>query len=294
MERLTNPKMQTGSEEFIQVSHNHLLYEKDGFLAKITLNRPEAFNAFSLPMIKGWIMALECAQDDPEVRVIVVTGNGKAFCAGGDTKTMLAGKGFMADDIEGEAWGDRGIDRKRTLTAYVHKVALTLERMDKPVLCALNGVAVGAGLDMALMCDIRIAAEGAKLSGGYVKAGLVPGDGGAYFMPRLVGVAKALELLWTGEFISAQEAKRIGMVSKVVPDQELEQATLAMAVSIAESPPVCVQMIKRAVYSAQRTQDLPTALDLISSHMAIVSEMTDHREAILALQEKRKPVFKGL
>lgn len=277
----------------VEENKNHILYEKDGDIAKITINRPEAFNAFSLPMIKGWATALQEAQDDPEVRVVVVTAAGKAFCAGGDVKSMLAGKGFIGDDEKGECWGDKAIDRKGTLMNYIHKVALTLEAMDKPVLCAINGVAVGAGLDMALMCDIRIVADNAQLSGGYVKAGLVPGDGGCFYMPRLVGVAKALELLWTADFISADEALRIGMVNKVVPAEELMQATMEMARKIADNPPVCVRMIKRAVYSSQRTQDIRTALDMISSHMAIVTEMDDYKEGVAAIKEKRKPVFKG-
>lgn len=276
-----------------EVVNNHLLYEKEGYIAKIVLNRPEAYNAFSLPMIKKWADSLRDAQDDPNIRVIVVKGVGEAFCAGGDTNTMLAGKGFVCCDEEGESWGDKAIDRKRALTNHIHKIALILEDMDKPVLCAINGFAIGAGLDMALMCDLRIAADNAKLSAGYVKVGLVPGDGGAYFMPRLVGTAKALEMLWTGDFITAEEAERIGMVNKVVPIAELEKATMDMAMKIAEAPPVCVQMIKRAVYSGQRTHDLRTALDLISSHMAIVTEMDDHREGVAALKEKRKPLFTG-
>lgn len=244
-------------------------------------------------MIKGWNEALLDAQEDKNIRVVIVTANGKAFSAGGDVNTMLDGKGFIAEDEQGECWGTRAIDRKRSLTNYIHKIALTLEGMDKPVICAINGVAVGAGLDMALMCDIRIAADTAKLSGGYVKVGLVPGDGGCYFMPRLVGTAKALELFWTADFVSAQEAERIGLVNKVVPADELAAATLAMATRIADNPPVSVQMIKRAVYSSQRTNDLRTALDLISSHMAVITEMDDHKEGVAALKEKRKPVFTG-
>lgn len=271
----------------------HLLYQKEGAIARIILNRAEALNAFSLPMIKEWANALVDADQDPSIRVIVLTAKGRAFCAGGDTKTMLAGKGFIADDEKGEAWGDTALDRKRSLTDFIHKVALTLEGMDKPVICGIQGVAVGAGLDMALMCDIRIIAESAKLSAGYVKAGLVPGDGGAFFMPRLIGTAKALELLWTGDFITAHEAERLGLVNHVVSDEELEKATLDLANKIAQSPPVSVQMIKRAVYSAQRTHDLRTALDLISSHMAIVTELEDHREALLAMAEKRPPKFNG-
>lgn len=224
--------------------------------------------------------------------MVIVSAKGKAFCAGGDVNAMLEGKGFIADDIEGECWGNKGINRKRALTNYIHKVALTLENMDKPVLCAINGAAVGAGLDMALMCDIRIAADNAQLSAGYVKAGLVPGDGGCYYLPRLVGAAKALELLWTADFITAEEAARIGLVNKVVPADELEKAAFELAHKIADNPPVCVQMIKRAVYSAQRTNDLRTALDLISSNMALVTEMDDFNEGVMALKEKRKPIFR--
>ncbi len=271
----------------------HLLYEKEGHIAIITLNRPDAMNAFSLPMIKDWAAALQIAQDDPEVRVIVVTGAGDCFCAGGDVNTMLAGQGFVANDDQGESWGHLAIDRKKALTDHIHKIALMLENMDKPVLCAVNGTAVGAGLDMALMCDLRIVADTARLSAGYVKVGLVPGDGGAYYLPRLVGLPKALELLWTGDFISAVEAERIGLVNSVVPAADLMRVTLELAEKIAEAPPVCVQMIKRAVYSSQRTNDLRTALDLISSQMAIVTEMADHREGLAAVKEKRKPVFTG-
>lgn len=272
---------------------NHLLYQKDGVIAKLTLNRPEAYNAFSLSMIKSWAEALQDAQDDSDIRVIIVTAVGKAFCTGGDVNSMQAGEGFVADDANGEVWGDKAIDRKRALMKYIHKIALTLEGMDKPVICAINGLAIGAGLDMALMCDIRIAADNAQLSTGYVKAGLVPGDGGCFYLPRLVGVAKALELFWTSDFISANEAREIGMVNKVVSADELEQATMEMAQKIAASPPISVQMIKRAVYSSQRTNDLRTALDLISSQMAIVSEMDDFQEGVTAIKEKRQPVFKG-
>jgi enoyl-CoA hydratase/carnithine racemase len=244
-------------------------------------------------MVSGWSEALQDAQNDTSVRVVLVTGSGKAFCAGGDVKTMLAGRGFIADDEQEECWGEKALDRKRSLTNYIHKIALQLESMDKPVICSLNGTAVGAGLDMALMCDIRIAADTTKLSAGYVKVGLVPGDGGCYYLPKLIGTAKALELFWTADFVSAEEAEKIGLVNRVVPAADLEKASWELAEKIAANPPVCVQMIKRAVYSAQRTNDLRTALDLISSHMAVITEMEDHREGVAAIREKRKPNFTG-
>ncbi|KJR48932.1 Enoyl-CoA hydratase [Desulfosporosinus sp. I2] len=278
----------------VRQQDDHLIYQKEGYLARIFLNRPEKYNAFSLPMIRQWSEALKDAQNDPSIRVIVVTAKGNSFSVGGDIEAMSEGKGFVGCDDQGESWGDKAFDRKQALTENIHKIALTLDMMDKPVICGINGMAIGAGLDMALMCDIRVAADDAQLSTGYIKAGLVPGDGGAFYLPRLVGVAKALEILWTGELISAYDAEKMGMVNKVVPALDLEEATIEMARKIADSAPVCVKMIKRAVYSAQRTNDLRTALDLISSQMAIVTEMSDHREGLAALKEKRRPIFTGL
>jgi enoyl-CoA hydratase/carnithine racemase len=270
-----------------------VVYYKENTIARITLNRPEALNAFSLPMINSWASALQDAQDDPDIRVIVVSGTGRAFCTGGDVKTLQSGNGFIACDNSGQCWGEKAIDRKGALTNHIHKVALTLDGMDKPVICAINGLAVGAGLDMAMMCDIRIASTDAKMTSNYVKNGVVPGDGGCFYLPRLVGLSKALELLLTGDFITAQEALNLGLVNKIVPPEELEEAAMEMAQKIAGSPPVSVQMIKRAVYSGWRTRDVRTALDLISSHMAIVIEMDDHKEALDAISEKRRPKFTG-
>jgi enoyl-CoA hydratase/carnithine racemase len=175
-----------------------LLYEVDEGIATLTLNRPDKLNAFNIPMIDAWAEALARARTDPGVRVVVVTGRGRAFCAGGDL-------GEMAEKLDAEAFR-----HKDYLWEHVHRIALTLEDLDKPVIAALNGVAVGAGLDMALMCDLRFAAAEARFAEGYLKVGLVPGDGGAWYLPRLVGVAKALELFWSGEAIDAQEALRAG------------------------------------------------------------------------------------
>ena len=145
---------------------------------------------------------------------------------------------------------------------------------------------------MALMCDLRIAARSARLSEGYIKVGLTPGDGGAYYLPRLVGTAKALELLLTGDFVSADEAHRIGMVNRVVDDADLEAETKALAEQIAAAPPVTVRMIKRATYQSAKA-DLRTSLDLISSHFAVVAATDDAAEALSAMQEKRVPTFHG-
>jgi len=258
-----------------------LLYEvrPDG-VALIILNRPERLNAFTRKMIDLWVGALEDARGNDAVQVVVVTGAGRAFCSGGD----VGGMNERPTDLT-------GLDHKRWLEV-IHRVPLTLETLDKPVIAAMNGVAVGAGLDMALMCDLRYAAAGSRFSEGYVKVGLIPGDGGTYFLPRLVGTARALELLWTGDFISAEDAASIGLVNRVVPADELLPTTLGLAARLASGPTVAIRTIKRAVYQGVR-MDLRTHLDLISSHMAIVRQTHDHREGARAFVEKRPPRFVG-
>jgi enoyl-CoA hydratase/carnithine racemase len=258
----------------------HILYEVKDRIATITLNRPERMNAFTWDMLDTWADALARAQADDTVAVVVITGAGKAFCSGGDVKNM----------------GERGertpLDRKNDLAAHVHRVPLALERMDKPVIAAVNGAAMGAGMDLALQCDLRYAAASARFGETYVRVGLVPGAGGTWFLPRLVGTAKALELFWTGEIFDAAEAERIGIVNKVVPDDQLIPHVRAVATKIVNGPPLSIRFIKRAVYQGTRI-DLRTSLDLISSHYAVVSSSADHREAVEAYLEKRKPTFTG-
>ncbi|MGB8954337.1 MAG: enoyl-CoA hydratase-related protein [Tumebacillaceae bacterium] len=270
----------------------HLLFEVRDQIATITLNRPESMNAFSVPMIEAWVKALEECRDREDIRVVVVTGAGKAFCTGGDVKSMSGGRGFLdRGDSELDTYST-GLARKNSLWKLIQRVPLTLQQVDKPVIAAVNGHAFGAGLDMALMCDMRVAGDRARFAEGYVKLGLVPGDGGAYFLPRLVGMAKALELLLTGEMINAAEAERIGLVNRVVPHDQVLDEAYKMAALIAAQPPVAVQLIKRAAYQSAAL-DLRSSLDLVSSHMAIVTETEDHLEALKALLEKRQGVFKG-
>jgi enoyl-CoA hydratase/carnithine racemase len=166
--------------------------------------------------------------------------------------------------------------------------ALRSARTDPEV----NGTAVGAGIDMPLMCDIRLLAQSARMSEGYIRVGLVPGDGGCCFLPRLTGMAKALELLWTGDFIDAAEAVRLGIASYAYPDEDFVAAWRGFAARIAAQAPVNVRMIKRAAYQSSHT-DLRTALDLISSHMAVVQATEDSAEAMEAFRDRRPPLFRG-
>ncbi|MCJ2121465.1 enoyl-CoA hydratase/isomerase family protein [Methylobacterium sp. J-077] len=246
-----------------------LLFAVAEGVATITLNRPERKNAFTFPMIEAWTAALQRCRTDEAVRVVIVTGAGPAFCSGGDIVEM------------GERLDQPPQRRKDELFSRIQRIPLTLEDLDKPVIAALNGVATGAGLDLALMCDLRYAARSARFAETYVRVGLVPGAGGAHFLPRLVGTAKALELFFTGDFVDAEEALRIGLVNGVHDDVALMPSVEALARRIAKAPPLTLSMIKRAVYQGMRN-DLRTNLDLISSHYAVITATPEHRDAVQA------------
>src|SRR5438552_11547853 len=224
-----------------------LLYEAKDKIATLTLNRPDKLNAFTGPMIDAWARALAEAQADDGVNVVVVTGTGRAFCSGGDVGRMREGQ-------------PSALDGKNSLWEGIHRVPKTLEAMDKPVIAMVNGLAVGAGMGMCVMCDMRVAAESARFSTGYVRVGLVPGDGDTFFLPRLVGPARALELLWTADFTGAPQPHRLGLVQRLVPDAQLKEVTYALARQIADSTQILARMIKRLVYPSMKL-DLRTHLD---------------------------------
>src|SRR4051795_9070464 len=228
-----------------------LLFSVTDGIARITLNRPERMNAFTFEMIDAWTAALQRCRTDDAIKVVLLTGAGSAFCSGGDIVEM------------GDRLQHTPEQRKNELFNRIERIPLALEDLDKPVIAVVNGVATGAGMDMALMCDIRYAAESARFAETYVKVGLVPGAGGAHFLPRIVGTAKALELFWTADFVDAAEALRVGLVSKVLPDSELMPFVRSVAAKIAAAPALSVRFIKRAVQQGMRN-DLRTSLDLIS------------------------------
>jgi len=258
----------------------HLRFDVADGIATITLDRPERMNAFTFDMIDAWAGHIAAARTDEAIRVLVVTGAGKAFCSGGDIVEMKA------------RLAQTPLQRKSELWNRIQRIPLSLEDFDKPVLMAVNGAATGAGMDLALQGDLRFAAESARFAETYVKVALVPGAGGTWFLPRVVGTAKALELFWTGDFVNAAEAERLGIVNKVVPDAALMDHVYAVARKIAAGPALATRTIKRAVYQGLRT-DLRTALHQMSSHYAVVTSSDDHREAVEAFIEKRKPRFSG-
>lgn len=264
-----------------------LLFEVENHVARITLNRPERLNAFSEEMLDLWIEALETVRDSDEIRAVLVSGNGDAFCSGGDIKEMAAGNGFYKSRMDTTS---TALARKNSLWRKIQRIPLLLQEIDQPVIAKVHGVAFGAGLDMALMCDIRIVEENTRLSESYVNVGVVPGDGGAYFLPRLIGVDKALDMLWTGKVIDAQTAKEIGIATFVKSEDEIDQFTEEYLQKLVNGPQEAIRMIKRAVYQNQ-TMDLRSSLDMISSFMGIVTELDDHKEGVRAIIEKRKPKF---
>ncbi|MBI2292173.1 MAG: enoyl-CoA hydratase/isomerase family protein [Betaproteobacteria bacterium] len=258
----------------------NLIFEIRNRVATITLDRPEKLNAFTDEMLDAWIHALEECRASDAVNVIVITGTGRAFTTGGDVGRFGASASNTAAAI------------KNRIAENIQRLPRLLDEIDKPVIAALNGFATGGGLDVALMCDMRYAAESARFAQTYARMGLIPGAGGAYYLPRLIGTARALEMSWSCEFIDAREAERIGLVNKVFPDDQLMAKTYEFAERVAKGAPLAIRLTKRILYQGLDC-DLKTALNLAASNMPVVRTSEDHQEAVAAFKAKREPQFKG-
>ncbi|MEA2336725.1 MAG: hypothetical protein QOE82_732 [Thermoanaerobaculia bacterium] len=250
--------------------------ESNDHITTITLDRPEKLNAFSGTMREDLLAALRAAETDADCRVVVITGAGRAFCAGGDVEYMsgLQKKG----DVESF----------RKLLNAGRDVVLCITAMPKPVIASVNGIAAGAGCNLALACDYRIASDAAKFSESFVKIGIHPDWGGTWFLPRLVGPSRAMELLTTGRMVDAAEALAIGMVDRVVSD--LPEQTLTLARAIAQGPPQAIADIKRAM-AASRTNSLREQVELESEHQVRAFLSRDAGEGMAAFFEKRAAKF---
>jgi enoyl-CoA hydratase/carnithine racemase len=260
-----------------------LLTAQDGPIMTLTLNRPEARNAWSEDMAAAVVRALCQADADPEVRVIILTGAGEAFSAGGDLKAMRDQTGMFAG---------AGAELRDRYHHGLQQVSRAFEACETPIVAAVNGPAIGAGLDLACMCDIRLASDKARFGETFVSVGLVPGDGGAYFLSRAIGFARALEMALTARIIDAAEAHRIGLVSGVLPHAELSAAAQAVATSIARQAPMAVKLTKAAFYRGYQ-KDLETALTMAAAFQGLAQRTADHAEGVAAILEGRRPAFQG-
>jgi enoyl-CoA hydratase/carnithine racemase len=262
-----------------------LRYEQRGRIVTITLDRPEERNAIgSHGACEELVAAVQRASADLGVSCLILTGEGSAFCAGANLKKML--------DRDGITRADTPAATRANYKRGIQRIPLALWESEVPSIAAVNGPAIGAGCDLACMCDIRIASEKAQFAESFLRLGLVPGDGGAWYLPRIVGLSKAAELTYTAATIDADEALRIGLVSQVVAHAELMPTAIALAERIAAQPPQALRLSKRLLRESQHAR-LPELLELSAALQALAHESMDHTEAVSAVRDKRPPDFLG-
>jgi 2-(1,2-epoxy-1,2-dihydrophenyl)acetyl-CoA isomerase len=261
-----------------------LTIDRDGPLAILTINRPEAMNALGAPG-DGDVFAAACADitADRAVRCAILTGAGRAFSAGGDLKAMQARTGAFAGSPYEVAQGYR---------TNIHRIARALYGLELPLIAAVNGPAIGLGCDIACFADIRIAAAGAKFGVTFLKLGLIPGDGGAWLLPRTIGASRAAELLFTGDVIDAETAAAWGLVSRVTPAERLMPEAIELGRRIAQQPPQALRTAKLLMRQGQ-TASYDALLELSAASQALMHMTRDHEEGVAAILEKRPPDFQG-
>lgn len=261
-----------------------IIFTAEKGIGTIVLNRPEKRNVItSLEMVEELEAACRYVNEELSFKVLIITAKDPAFSAGGNIKDMAAKKGMFSGSPA---------QLMENYRRFVQRIPRAVHGVAVPTIAAVNGPAVGAGCDLALMCDMRIASDRALFGETFLNVGLIPGDGGAYFLSRIVGMAKACELTFTGEMVSAAEALRIGLVNDVVPHERLMEKSLDLAQKIASKPPQALRMAKQLLYMGARVS-LPDLLEQSASFQALCHNSQDHLEALNAMFEKRKPLFKG-
>jgi len=265
------------------MNFEYILNETRDHVAKITLNRPKTYNGYHEHLVKEVVAAIDLARQDDDVRVLIITGTGKAFCAGGDISGSAESRG---------RFGDHAMGHLLEMREGFHQLVLSLNRFDKPVIAAINGAAVAGGLTLALCCDLRIASDQARLGDTALKFGLLPDEGGAYLFPRVMGMDRALKMSLLSEVYDAHRALELGLVTEVVPHDQLEARVNELAKQLADGPPLAIRMAKRMMYK-QREMTLANALEDAALAVMITNSSEDAREGIRAFREKRKPNFKG-
>ena len=262
---------------------NFILYEQLGHVVTLTMNEPARRNPLTgNTAVADFLAAIDRIHNDASVRAVILTGAGTAFSSGGDIL-----------DMERQASGEvTGMQIRQEYRTGIQRLPLALFNLEVPIIAAVNGAAIGAGMDLACMCDVRIASEHAKFAESFVKLGIIPGDGGAWLLPRLIGLSRASEMSFTGDVISAETAQNWGLVSRVVPAAELLPAAMDLATRIAANPPHAVRLTKRLLREAMNTR-LDTLLEMAAAFQALSHQTDDHKEAVAAFLAKRAPVFKG-
>lgn len=272
---------------------DEVLYRVDEAVAHITLNAPERMNTISGAMLEALSDALLRADRDRQVRCIVLTGAGRAFCAGLDLAAQMATQAGGGGGGSGAGLGGLGDLDAAAGEIYLRDTPpIVLHHLDTPTICALNGGAAGYGLDLALGCDIRIAAETARLNPGFAKRGILPESGGTWLLPRMVGYARAAEIAFTGRVLSAAEAHSLGIVNHVVAPEELEVAVGALAAEIAANAPLAVRAIKRMMRAAE-TETFDQNVHHVFLQLLPLLRTADFREGVAAFMERREPQFRG-
>jgi 2-(1,2-epoxy-1,2-dihydrophenyl)acetyl-CoA isomerase len=262
------------------MEQNELIVEVQDRVATITINRPDRYNALSLRMVEKLSDAILACDEDRGIRTVVLTGAGQAFCAGGDVVEFV------------ESAGTISVHLKRLLT-FFHGTVSRITRMSKPVIAAVNGVAAGAGMSLAMACDLVVAVESARFTMAYAKIGAAPDGSSTYFLPRLVGLRRALELTYTNRVLTAKEAEAWGLVNRTVPDTEFPAAVRALAAELAAGPTLAFGRAKQ-LFLTSGHESLETQMENESQLIVQSSKTADFREGIRAFAEKRKPVFTGL
>lgn len=261
--------------------YQDIILAREDRIATITLNRPEKVNALSPAMMDGVVRAVDEVRQDDEIRVLVINGAGRGFCSGADVSGI--GERAQWTSAESVRWMER--------LPFV-RLASLMRSLKKPTIASVHGVALGGGFSLALACDIRIAAQSAQFGMLYARLGLVPDMGATFILPQVVGVSRACEIMFSADTIDSAEAERIGLVSRVVPDAELEAATRELASKLAKRAPISLGHIKHAIYRGLRS-DLDSHMDLEIYLMSLCRETEDHKEALRAFLEKREPLFRG-